>query len=295
MTTPLSGEARRGIRTAQLGILVNAVLAMIKLVAGLVGNAYALVADAVESTADIFASSIVWGGLRLSAREPDAEYPFGYGKAEPVAAAVVSLMLIGAAAGIAVEAVDEIRQPRDSPAAWTLVVLVGVALVKWLLARRVRRVGAAIGSTAVQADAGHHLGDAVTSLAAFCGISIAVVGGPGWERADGWAALFAALVIASNGVRFLRPALDEIMDRMPGPEVSAAVRAAAEGVRDVRAVEKLGVRKTGTSYRVTIHVQADASMSLDDAHRLGGRVKSAIRERVPRVQSVLVHMEPFHG
>jgi cation diffusion facilitator family transporter len=295
MTTPLSGEARRGIRTAQLGILVNAVLAMIKLVAGLVGNAYALVADAVESTADIFASSIVWGGLRLSAREPDAEYPFGYGKAEPVAAAVVSLMLIGAAAGIAVEAVDEIRQPRDSPAAWTLVVLVGVALVKWLLARRVRRVGAAIGSTAVQADAGHHLGDAVTSLAAFCGISIAVVGGPGWERADGWAALFAALVIATNGVRFLRPALDEIMDRMPGPEVSAAVRAAAEGVPGVRAVEKLGVRKTGTSYRVTIHVQADPSMSLDDAHRLGGRVKSAIRERVPRVQSVLVHMEPFHG
>ena len=266
---------------------------MIKLVAGLVGNAYALVADAVESTADILASTIVWGGLRLSARDPDAEYPFGYGKAEPVAAAVVSLMLIGASVAIAVEAIDEIRTPRDSPAPWTLAVLVAVVLAKWLLGRRVHRVGTAIGSTAVQADAGHHLGDAVTSAAAFIGIAIAVLGGPGWEQADGWAALFAALVILSNGIRFLRPALNEIMDRMPSADVAAAVRAAAEAVPGVRATEKLGIRKTGVMYRVTIHVQADPAMSLDAAHRLGGRVKSAIRDAVPRVQSVLVHMEPF--
>lgn len=287
--------SRRGMRAAQLGLLVNAVLAMVKLVAGLVGNAYALVADAVESIADIFSSTIVWGGLRVAARDPDDAFPFGYGKAEPVAGAVVSLMLGGAAVGIALEAIDEIRTPHHAPAPWTLAVLVAVVVVKWLLARRVAAVGVEIGSSAVQADAGHHLGDAATSLAAFVGISVALVGGPGWESADDWAALAAAGLILFNAVRILRPALAEIMDRMPGDEVLVPVRRAAEAVPGVLATEKLWIRKAGTIYRVTIHVQADPAMPLEAAHVLGGRVKSAIRAAVPQVQSVLVHMEPFLG
>src|SRR4026208_521458 len=122
----MSEAARRGMRSAQVGMLINAVLAIIKLVAGIVGNTYALVADAVESTADIFASLVVWGGLRVATRDPDAEYPFGYGKAESVAAAVVSMMLLAAALGIAFEAVREIRTPHKSPAPWTLLVLIAV-------------------------------------------------------------------------------------------------------------------------------------------------------------------------
>jgi cation diffusion facilitator family transporter len=175
----MAEASRRGIRWAQLAILVNTGLAITKLVAGLVGHTYALVADAIESTADIFSSTIVWGGLRVAARDPDDAYPFGYGKAEPLAAAVVSLMLLGAAVGIAIEAIGEIRTPHRTPAPWTLAVLVGVVLVKWTLSRRVREVGVEIGSTAVKADAWHHMSDAVTSAAAFVGISIAVWGGPG--------------------------------------------------------------------------------------------------------------------
>jgi len=285
--------SQRGIRSAQLGILVNTGLAIVKFIAGLVGNAYALVADAVESTADVLSSTVVWGGLRVAARNPDASYPFGYGKAEPLAAAVVSLMLLGAAVGIAIEAAGEMRTPHHTPAPWTLAVLVAVVAVKWVLSRRVRAVGSAIGSTAVRADAWHHLSDAVTSTAAFIGISIALVGGPGWESADDWAALLAAGVIFFNGVNMLRPALWEIMDRTPGADVIEPVRRAAEGVPGVLATEKLAVRKTGMSYRVTIHVQADGGMSLDDAHVLSGRVKGAIRAANPKVQSVLVHMEPF--
>ncbi|HEX5073701.1 MAG TPA: cation diffusion facilitator family transporter [Gemmatimonadaceae bacterium] len=291
MTQP--GE--RGIRSAQLGILINTLLAIAKLVAGIVGNAYALVADAVESTADIFASTIVWGGLRLASRDPDDAYPFGYGKAEPLAAAVVSVMLLAAAIGIAIEAISEIRTPHRTPAPWTLVVLVAVMATKWLLARRVRAVGIDIGSTAVRADAWHHLSDAVTSAAAFIGISIALWGGPGWESADDWAALAASGVIFFNGVNMLRPTLQDLMDRMPGPDVVEPIRRAAESVEGVRATEKLAVRRTGMAYRVTIHVQADPKLPLDEAHVLGGRVKSAIRAAVPAVQYVLVHMEPFDG
>ena len=229
----MSEQSRRGIRSAQIAILVNAGLAITKLVAGVVGHTYALVADAVESTADIFGSTIVWGGLRVAARDPDEDYPFGYGKAEPLAAAVVALMLLGAAIAIAVKAVTEIRTPHLTPAPWTLVVLVGVVAVKWTLSRRVHAVGAEIGSTAVKVDAWHHMSDALTSAAAFVGISIALWGGPGWESADDWAALLASGVIVFNGVRMLRPALHDLMDRMPGADVVEPVRDSAARVAGV--------------------------------------------------------------
>lgn len=273
-------------------MLVNAGLAAIKLVAGLVGNAYVLVADAIESMADVVSSLIVWSGLRYAGRDPDEDYPFGYGKAEAVAAAAVALLLLGAAVGIAWEAVQEIRTPHHTPAPWTLAVLVGVMLTKFLLSRRVRAVGKDIDSTAIKADAWHHMSDAITSAAAFIGISVALLAGPGWESADDWAAIVAAGIIAFNGASMLRKSLHELMDRTPGDAVVRPVRTAAEAVEGVLATEKLAVRKSGLAYRVTIHVQADPSMSLDDAHILSGKVKHAIREAVPGVQSVLVHMEP---
>jgi cation diffusion facilitator family transporter len=289
----MTDATRRGIRSAQVAILVNTALAITKLVAGIVGNTYALVADAIESTADIFSSTLVWGSLHLAARHPDEDYPFGYGKAEPLAAAVVALMLLGAALGIAIQAIGEIRTPHQTPAPWTLAVLVAVVVVKWTLSRRVHAVGSDIGSTVVQADAWHHMSDAVTSAAAFVGISIALWGGPGWESADDWAALLAAGVIALNGVNMLRPAVYDLMDRMPGTDVVEPVRRAAEEVPGVLATEKLAVRRSGIGYRVTIHVQTDPDMPLHAAHVLGGQVKGAIRSAVPRVQYVLVHMEPY--
>lgn len=294
----MTEQAHCGIRAAQLGIVINAGLAVVKLVAGIVGNIYALVADAVESTADIFGSLIVWGGLHVAALPADEDHPFGHGKAEALAAAVVSLMLLGAAAGIGIQAAREIRTPHHTPAPWTLAVLVGVMAVKWALSRRVHAVGADTGSTAVKADAAHHLSDAITSAAAFIGITVALVGsryggGSGWESADDWAALVASAVIAFNGISMIRAAIQDLMDRMPGPEIVEPIRRAAGAVPGVLATEQLAVRKTGTEYRVTLHVQMDPLVSLRDAHILGGRVKGTIRAAVPRVASVLVHMEPY--
>jgi cation diffusion facilitator family transporter len=289
----MSEGARRGIRSTQLGMFANALLAAVKLVAGIVGNTYALIADAVESTADIFASMVVWGGLRVASRNPDEEYPFGYGKAESLAAGFVSIMLIGAAFGIAFEAIREIRTPHHSPAAWTLIVLVVVFITKYVLFRRVSAIGVDEGSTAVQADAWHHLSDAFTSAAAFIGISIALIGGPGWESADDWAALVASCIIAYNGVILVRPALHDLMDKMPGEAIVGRVRSAAKAVPGVKAIEKLTVRRAGMVFYVDIHVQADPQMSLHDAHELSGAVKAAIRKAENKVQGVLVHMEPF--
>jgi cation diffusion facilitator family transporter len=283
----------RGAKSAQAGLLTNVALAMVKLVAGVAGHSYALIADAVESTADVFSSLVVWGGLRLSAREADEQFPFGYGKAEPLAAAVVALMLLGAAAGIAIQAVREILTPHLSPAPFTLFVLLGVIAVKEILFRRVFRVAQEVGSTAVQADAWHHRSDAITSAAAAVGIAVALVGGPRFAEADDWAALLASGVIFWNGLNILRPAVGDLMDRTPDPAVVERIHQAAVSVPDVRAIETLKVRRSGLGLYVDIHVEADPGMSLHDAHIVSGKVKSAIRAEVPQVLGVLVHMEPW--
>ena len=285
--------AEKGIRASQLGILINTLLAVAKLLAGIIGNSYALVADAVESGGDVFSSLIVMSGLRIARRDPTEEFPFGFGRAETLATAVVALMLIGTAIGIAIEAVREIRTPHHMPAAWTLVVLAAVVVVKWLVSRKVHAVGVETGSGAVEADAWHHLSDAITSTAAFVGISIALWGGPGWEPADDWAALLGTSVIAFNGVKILRSALRDLMDAAPGDEIVGSVRKTSERVSGVLAIEKLLIRRSGMYYQVAIHVQASPAMSLVDSHALGGRVKAAIQETLPQVRNVLVHMEPF--
>jgi cation diffusion facilitator family transporter len=278
---------------AQVGIFVNLILAIIKLIAGIVGHAYALVADAVESTADIFSSLVVYGGLRIAAQPADEDHPYGHGRAEARAGALVALMLLAAAIGIAIEAVREIRTPHHTPRAWTLGVLIGVIIIKQILATRVLQIGSETGSTAVMADAQHHRSDVITSAAAFVGISIAVIGGPGWEQADDWAALVASLVISYNGVRMLRPAVNDLMDRLPEAHVVETIANAAKSVADVRAIEKLKVRKVGLQYAVDLHVQADPHMSLHDAHIVSGKVKGAIRTAMPTVDGVLIHMEPY--
>jgi cation diffusion facilitator family transporter len=279
-------------RFAQQGLLLNAVLAITKGVAGIVGNSYALVADAVESSADIFSSLVVWGGLRIAARDPDERFPFGYGKAEAMAAVVVSLFLLAAATGIAIEAVREIQTPHHAPAPFTLLVLVGVVLVKEVFFRRVSRAGDAAASTALTADAWHHRSDAITSSAAFVGISIALAGGPGWEAADDWAALVASAVIFASGVNTARPAVAELMDRRPSADVGQLVERAVRAIPEVRGVHAVKVRRAGGMHFVDLHVQAAPTLTLHAAHVVSGKAKSAIRAALGDRTAVLVHMEP---
>lgn len=285
-------RASRGIGAARLALVVNAVMVGVKVTTGLVGNSYALVADGVESSLDIFSSLIVWRGLSVAGRDPDEKYHFGYGKAESIAAAAVSLMLLVAALGISVEAVREIVTPHHVPEPYTLVVLIGIVAVKEGLFRRTLRVGEEVESAAVTADAWHHRSDAITSAMAFIGITVALIGGPEWAPADDVAALLASGIIAFNGVRLLRPAVQDLMDRAPEPAVLDRVDAVARAVDGVRAVEKIQARRGGIGYFVALHVEADPSITLEAAHLLGHEVKDAILDRVPSVLDVLVHMEP---
>lgn len=275
VSSPYSSEVAASIRAPQTGVVINLTLAATKIAAGVAGNTYALVADGVESLADVASSLIVWGGIAVGARPADEDHPYGHGKVESVAAAVVSFMLLLAGVFIAVQAIREIRTPHEFPAWWTLLVLLGVVVVKGILARHVGEVGAANASAAVEADAMHHLSDAITSGAAFIGISVALVGhyfggGPGWSAADDWGALVASTVIMFNGIRMCIVALHDLMDRSPGARVLEPLRAAALTVHGVCAIEKLAARRVGNGYRVTVHVQASPALTLAEAHVLGG-------------------------
>lgn len=282
----------RGVLAAQVGLVVNAILVVVKISAGVAGNSYALIADGVESSLDIFSSLITWRGLVVAGRGADENYHYGYGKAEALAGAAVAVLLLVAAVGISVEAVREILRPHHSPAPFTLWVLVGVVLVKETLFRTVLRLGDDLDSTALKADAWHHRSDAITSAAAFAGIGLAVLAGPRFAAADDVAALVASVIIAWNGMRLLTPAVDDLMDRAPEPQVLARVRAHAEVVEGVCELEKVQARRAGVGYFVSVHVQADPELSLREAHKLGHRCKDAIMQGVPQVLDVFVHMEP---
>ncbi len=286
----MKSRLHRGVRVTWIGFVTNLVLASVKLTAGLVGSSYALVADAVESFADLFSSLVVWRGLVIAAAPADADHPYGHGKAEPIASAVVATMLLLAAVGIGAQAVREIITPHHAPAAFTLIVLIGVVLVKETLYRLVNREAVRLDSSAVRTDAWHHRSDAITSLAAAVGISISLVAG--YEAADDVAAIVAAGIIAWNGWRLLRPALDELMDAAPPASVTVRIREIAGGVDGVMAVEKCFVRKMGFQFYVDMHVEVDPGMTVQQAHAIAHQVKDAVCARLPSVSDVLVHVEP---
>ena len=275
------------------GILVNTLLAIVKVVTGILGNSYALIADAIESTSDIVSSFIVWIGLKIASKPADKEHPYGYGKAEPMAAVVVSAALFVAAFVIIVQSIKEIRMPHHAPAPFTLIVLVVVVIVKELLFRRNFGVGEITNSTAVKTDAWHHRSDAITSAAVFIGISIALIGGPGFEMADDWAAMVASLIIIFNAYRMIKPAVEELMDKSPSKEMERKVREIAMSVKGVMGLDKCYIRKVGFDFYVDLHLVVDGKISVNKGHKLSHRVKDVLKSSNQRITNVLVHIEPY--
>ncbi len=281
-----------GTRLTLIGLSANAALAFIKLIAGLTGYSYALIADAVESLADTFGSMVVWRGLHVSSRPADANHPYGHGRAEALAALIVGMMLLAAAIGIAIQAIREIITPHHAPAPFTLWVLVGVVIVKEALFRVLNRAAESLRSDAVHADAWHHRSDAITSLAAALGIGIAWWGGPAYAPADDWAALVAAGVIAFNAAGLIRMPMHELSDG-DVPEIAAGARSIAREVAGVCGVEKAFARKLGAEYWIEMHLEVDPDLTVRDGHALAHRVEAEILARMPTVRDVLMHVEPF--
>jgi cation diffusion facilitator family transporter len=284
--------ALKGIRPVVTGGIVNILLVALKITAGIIGNSYALIADGIESATDILSSMILWFGFRVASKAPDTDHPYGHGKAEPLAAAIVGLSLFGAAVLIVSESIDHIITPHPVPRLFTLYILGAIILVKEVLFRYVRKIGREMHSHAMHADAWHHRSDAISSAAAFVGISIAIIMGPKFASADAWAAIIASLVIAFNAYKIITPALAEMMDAAPSSEIVQEVREVASSVPGVSGIDKCYVRKMGFDYYVDIHVEVNGNLSVFAGHEIAHKVKETIFEKIPNVTDVLVHIEP---
>jgi len=288
----IADRARAGARLIARGMALNIALAVIKVGGGLLGHAYALVADGVESLTDVAISILIWAGFQWAARPPDADHPYGHGKAEAVSGLFTASVILAASFGIGWHAVAEIRDPHQVPRWWTLAILAAVVATKVIFSRRLEAVSRDTESTALGAEAWHHLSDALTSAAAFIGIAIAVLGGPAYAAADGWAALVASLVIAFSGFGIFRKALNEVMDIAVPAELENQVRAIALRVPGVAELDKCRVRKSGLSYLVDIQIRVRGELSVRQGHEIAHVVKDTLLASYLKVSDVSVHVEP---
>jgi len=289
--TPITSE-QTAIRTTYFSIASNTALAIIKAFAGVFGNSYALIADAIESTTDIFASCLVLIGFKYAKRPADENHPYGHGKIEPVITFAVVAFLVVSATVIAYTSIQNIQTPQETPKSWTLIVLALIIIWKEISFQVVIKKSKLTNSTSLKADAWHHRSDAITSVLAFIGISIAILLGPGYESADDWAALFASGFILYNSYLIFRPALSEIMDEQVYDELILQIRAKSIEVPGVIDTEKCRVRKTGMSYHVDLHATVNGDISVTAGHDIAHDLKDHLQKEIPELSDVLVHIEP---
>jgi cation diffusion facilitator family transporter len=280
------------IKATHFSIAGNTGLAIIKGTAGYFGNSYALIADAIESTADIFSSLLVLFGIKYSNRPADKNHPYGHGRAEPLITFLVVGFLITSATIIAYESIKNIGTPHTLPRPWTLIILAAIIIWKEISYRLVTRKSKETNSSSLKADAWHHRSDAITSVAAFAGISIALILGEGYESADDWAALFAAGFILYNSYLIFRPALGEIMDEQLYDDLVKDIRNVSLKVDGIKGTEKCFIRKTGMQYYIDLHAKVDANTTVKQGHEIAHHLKDTLRKEIPQIGNILIHVEP---
>ncbi len=282
----------KAIKATYFSIIGNTCLAVVKGLAGFFGNSYALIADAIESTTDIFASFLVLFGIKYSNKPADKNHPYGHGRAEPLFTFLVVGFLITSATVIAYESIRNIQRPHDLPKPWTLFVLGAIIIWKEYSFRFVMKRSVETNSSSLKADAWHHRSDAITSVAAFVGISIALFLGKGYESADDWAALFASVFILYNSYLIFRPALGEIMDEHVYDDLVVEIRKVSAHVEGIIDTEKCFIRKAGMKYHVDLHAIVDATISVKEGHDLAHKLKDSLQTEIPELGHVLIHVEP---
>ncbi|MBO6536001.1 MAG: cation transporter [Balneolaceae bacterium] len=280
------------IRTTFFSIIGNTSLALIKGLAGFFGNSYALIADAIESTTDIFSSLLVLFGLKYAKRPADKNHPYGHGKIEPLITFLVVAFLVTSATIIAYESIQNIQTPHKVPKSWTLIVLGVIIIWKEVSFRIVIKKSKETNSTSLKAEAWHHRSDAITSIMAFIGISIALIFGKGYETADDWAALLASAFILYNSYLIFRPALGEIMDEHMHDDLLKEIREKSIEVEGIIGTEKCFIRKAGIKYHVDLHAIVDGEISVKKGHRISHKLKDYLRSEIPNLGHVLIHIEP---
>ena len=303
MLVNMSSEAeirkRKIYRVTFVGFVVNLVLSIVKLIAGLVGRSGAMVADAVHSFSDLATDVVVIAFARISAKPRDPGHDYGHGKYETLATIIISLALAVVGAGILVDSIERIRIVLDGgllprPGVIALVAAVVSIIVKEILYRYTVRVGRQIQSPSVIANAWHHRSDALSSLGTLVGIGCAYFLGSKWRIADPVAALLVAVFIFKIAFDLIRNGLGELLEQSLPEDVEEEILHIVTANPEVREPHNLRTRRIGASIAIEVHVRMDGRMTVEHSHDLTVEIERRLRERFGEETMIASHVEPIN-
>lgn len=281
-----------GQRVALAGMFVSGVLAAIKITAGTMGHSTAVVADGLESTADVFASGVVLLGLTVAAKPADSDHPYGHGRVETLSGLLIGLLLALGGVAISITAVRHVGVARMPPAQYVIWPLIGSAAVKSVLSSVKFHYGRKIRSAGLIADAWNDCVDIFSAVAALVGVTLTLLAPERFQAADHWGGFAVGLIVVFTGLRVARDTSLQLIDTMPDRATMAQIRMVALTVPGVRGVEKCFARKTGLQYHVDLHLEVDPNITVRQSHDIATQVRIVIKETLHWVADVLVHVEP---
>jgi len=274
-----------------VGLVTNVALAIFKLLAGIFGFSYAMIADAIHSFSDCFATGIVYVGLRIGEKLPDERHPYGHANAETIAAFLVALIILATGVFVGVSAIQLIAHKHfETPAMIALVAAAASIVIKEWLFRYTLKVGERNNSPAVIANAWDHRSDAYSSVATLAGILGARLG---FQYLDPIAGLVVSALIIKMSITLFRSNIGILMDERPEPVVLDKIRATALGVSGIKTIDSIRAHRRGSTLTIDIEVAVDSRLTVEQGHQIASEVKNKLLNKVEHVQDVMVHVNPY--
>lgn len=284
-------QVREVRRVTWWGMIVNIFLSAGKILAGIIGNSQAVVADGVHSLSDCTTDVAVIVGVRFWSAPPDEDHPYGHSRIETLVSLLIGLLLGGVAIGLGYEALSTIREQHPPPGVIALIAAIVSLISKEILYRWTVAVGRRIKSSAVVANAWHHRSDAFSSLPVAAAVGIAMIF-PEWYFLDHIGALAVMVLILQAAGRIVMPALRELADAGAPLELRNLCEQIARETPGVEHVHKLRTRQLGFGLQVDLHVHVAPDLSVRDGHDISEDVKRRLYELGPDIVDVITHMEP---
>ena len=296
LKTDLGGSTdfeKTAVRISTLSILGNAILTVFKLIAGIVAHSSAMISDAVHSASDVLSSFIVIIGVKLSAREADADHPYGHERQECVAAIVLAVILAATGAGIGMGAIESIFAPAGEgaviPGVLALIAACVSIVTKEAMYRFTVHYARKLDSASLMASAWDHRSDALSSIGALVGIAGARMGYPILEHI---ASIIICLFILKAALDIFREAIDKMVDHAADSDLETQIKACAAAQEQVLGVDLIRTREFGSRVYVDIEIRADGDLTLTESHEIAQRVHDAIEHNFDKVKHIMVHVNP---
>ena len=285
-------------RVTLLGMFVNIILSIFKLVAGIVGRSGAMIADAVHSASDFATDIVVLAFVRISSKPRDENHKWGHGKYETLASLIIGVALFAVGVEIFIESAEKIKAVANGevlprPGAIALIAATVSIIAKELLYQYSIRVGRKLESPSVVANAWHHRSDALSSIGALLGIGAAYILGEKWRIADPIAAIVVAALIIKVAIDLCRASLAELLEKSLSRETEEEIISIISATPKVYNPHNLRTRRIGANIAIEVHIRVDGAMSVQDSHEISRDIERTLRARFGEQTAVAIHIEPL--